>query len=38
MKIKTRDFLVRPGTKVKLGEWQTVVKPFSNSKDEQRQR
>jgi PPK2 family polyphosphate:nucleotide phosphotransferase len=32
MKIKTADFLVRPGTKVELGEWPTAVKPYFKSK------
>jgi len=32
MKINTRDFLVRPGKKVKLSEWPTIVKPFYKSK------
>ena len=32
MKIKSRDFLVRPGKKVQLSEWPTSVKPFYKSK------
>jgi PPK2 family polyphosphate:nucleotide phosphotransferase len=32
MKIKSRDFLVRPGKKVELSEWPTSVKPFYKSK------
>jgi polyphosphate kinase 2 (PPK2 family) len=32
MKIKSKDFRVRPGAKVKLKEWPTKVKPFCKSK------
>ncbi len=32
-KIKSKDFRVRPGEKVKLGEWPTIVKPFYESKE-----
>jgi PPK2 family polyphosphate:nucleotide phosphotransferase len=32
MKIDSKDFLVRPGQKVTLREWPTVVKPFRKSK------
>jgi PPK2 family polyphosphate:nucleotide phosphotransferase len=32
MKINSKDFRVRPGEKVKLREWPTVVKPFCKSK------
>jgi PPK2 family polyphosphate:nucleotide phosphotransferase len=32
MKINSKDFLVRPGEKVKLREWPTMVKPFCKSK------
>jgi PPK2 family polyphosphate:nucleotide phosphotransferase len=32
MKITTKDFRVRPGGKVKLREWPTIVKPFFKSK------
>jgi PPK2 family polyphosphate:nucleotide phosphotransferase len=32
MKINSRDFRVRPGEEVKLGEWPTMVKPFCKSK------
>jgi len=32
MKINSRDFRVRPGEKVKLDEWPTIVKPFYKSK------
>jgi PPK2 family polyphosphate:nucleotide phosphotransferase len=32
MKIKSKDFRVRPGAKVKLTEWPTKVKPFFKSK------
>jgi PPK2 family polyphosphate:nucleotide phosphotransferase len=37
MKIKSHDFLVVPGKKVKLADWPTVVKPFFKSKDEYKQ-
>ncbi len=32
MKINSKDFRVRPGGKVKLKEWPTMVKPFCKSK------
>ena len=32
MKINSEDFRVRPGEKVKLGKWPTMVKPFCKSK------
>jgi PPK2 family polyphosphate:nucleotide phosphotransferase len=32
MKINLKDFRVRPGTKVKLNQWPTTVKPFCKSK------
>jgi PPK2 family polyphosphate:nucleotide phosphotransferase len=32
VKIDTKDFRVRPGEKVKLREWATIVKPFFKSK------
>jgi len=32
MKINCKDFRVRPGEKVKLREWPTIVKPFCKSK------
>ncbi len=32
MKINSKDFRVRPGEKVKLGEWPTIVKSFCKSK------
>ena len=32
MKINSKDFRVRPGEKVQLGEWPTIVKPFCESK------
>jgi PPK2 family polyphosphate:nucleotide phosphotransferase len=32
MKINSKDFRVRPGEKVKLDEWPTIVKPFYKSK------
>jgi len=32
MKIKSKDFRVRPGAEVKLQEWPTKVKPFCKSK------
>ena len=34
MKINSKDFRVRPGGKVKLSEWPTIVKPFCKSKEE----
>ena len=34
MKINSKDFRVRPGEKVKLSEWPTIVKPFCKSKKE----
>ncbi len=33
MKIKSKDFQVREGKKVKLGEWPTLVKPFYKSNE-----
>jgi len=36
MKINSKDFRVRPGEKVKLGEWPTMVKPFCTSKERYR--
>ena len=32
MKISSKDFRVKPGEKVKLGTWPTIVKPFCKSK------
>jgi PPK2 family polyphosphate:nucleotide phosphotransferase len=32
MKINSKDFRVRPGEKVKLSEWPTMMKPFFKSK------
>jgi hypothetical protein len=32
MKINSKDFLVRPGGKVRLKDWSTSVKPFCKSK------
>ena len=32
MKINSKDFRVRPGKKVKLGEWPTTVKPICRTK------
>ena len=32
MKIKSKDFRVRRGEKVKLNEWPTIVKPYFKSK------
>jgi polyphosphate kinase 2 (PPK2 family) len=32
MKIKSRDFCVRPGKKIRLAEWPTTVKPLCTSK------
>ena len=37
MKIDAKDFRVRPGEKVKLGEWPTAVKPFCKSTKQYRQ-
>ncbi len=34
MKINSIDYLVRPGKKVKLDKWPTIVKPVYKSKDE----
>src|ERR1035437_2603526 len=34
MKINSKNFRVRPGEKVKLREWPTIVKPFCESKKE----
>ncbi len=34
MKIDTKDFLIRPGKKVKLQDWPTKVKPVYGSKEE----
>ena len=34
MKIKSKDFRVRPGARVKLKEWPTIVKPVCESKKE----
>jgi PPK2 family polyphosphate:nucleotide phosphotransferase len=34
MKIDSKDFRVRPGAKVKLGEWPTIIKPICKSKEE----
>ena len=38
MAIRSREFRVRPGTKVTLGEWPTRVKPFYRSKSDFRDR
>jgi len=32
MNINSKDFRVRPGARVKLKEWPTMVKPFCKSK------
>jgi hypothetical protein len=32
MKINSKDFCVRPGKKVALKEWPTIMKPFCKSK------
>src|ERR1035438_5948344 len=32
IKIKSKDFRVQPGEKVKLGKWPTLVKPICKSK------
>jgi PPK2 family polyphosphate:nucleotide phosphotransferase len=37
MKINLKDFRVRPGEKVNLREWPTVVKPFCKSKERYRE-
>ena len=34
MKIDSREFRVRPGKKVSLNKWPTIVKPFCKSKEE----
>jgi len=34
MKIDSKDFRVRPGKKVELSKWPTIVKPFCESKDQ----
>ena len=34
MKINSKDFRVRPGEKVKLSEWPTIVKPVYKSKEQ----
>ena len=34
MKINSKDFRVRPGEKVKLSKWPTIVKPFCKSKEQ----
>ncbi len=34
MKINSKNFRVRPGAKVQLTEWPTIVKPFCKSKEE----
>ena len=36
MKINTKDFRVRPGEKVALKEWPTMVKPFYKSEKQYR--
>ncbi|MDE1840860.1 MAG: polyphosphate kinase 2 family protein [Thaumarchaeota archaeon] len=37
MKINSKDFRVKPGEKVRLNKWPTVVKPVYKSKDQYRQ-
>jgi PPK2 family polyphosphate:nucleotide phosphotransferase len=37
MKINSRNFRMRPGAKVQLTEWPTIVKPFCKSKKEYRE-
>ncbi len=37
MKIDSQDFRVKPGKKVNLDDWPTVVKPFCQSKEEYKQ-
>jgi len=34
MKINSKNFRVRPGEKVKLSKWPTIVKPFCKSKEQ----
>ena len=34
MQINSKDFRVRPGEKVQLREWPTIVKPFFTSKND----
>src|SRR5579872_6124243 len=34
MKIDSKDFRVRPGKKLKLSHWPTIVKPFCKSKEQ----
>src|SRR5579864_7097197 len=34
MKINSKDFRVRPGDKVNLSDWPTIVKPFCKSKEQ----
>jgi hypothetical protein len=34
MKISSREFRVKPGRRVRLEDWPTVVKPFCDSKEE----
>ncbi len=34
MRIDSKDFRVRPGEKVKLREWPTIVKPFCKTKEQ----
>jgi PPK2 family polyphosphate:nucleotide phosphotransferase len=36
MRIKSKDFQVRPGAKIKLKRWPTIVKPFCKSKKQYR--
>ncbi len=36
MKINSKDFCVRPGEKVSLGKWPTIVQPFCKSKSRYR--
>ena len=38
MKIHPKDFAVRPGAKVQLKEWPTIVKPFCKSQKRYRER
>jgi polyphosphate kinase 2 (PPK2 family) len=33
MRINSKEFRVRPGKRVRLGEWPTMVKPFCKSKE-----
>jgi PPK2 family polyphosphate:nucleotide phosphotransferase len=36
MSVNVKDFRVRPGTRIRLAEWPTIVKPFCKSKKQYR--